>query len=100
MIDTTVEAFRMEEASHARDLAYLMEDLEDDAIDACLEAAESGDPLLESGYDEGDTEFEALLESVDEMDDNEDEEIRRIMESEEGVSFDQMIGLDPITSKE
>ena len=99
MIDTTVEAFRMEEASHARDLAYLMEDLEDDAIDACLEAAESGDPLLESAYDMEDEELAELLEHVDEMDDNEAIEIQRIMESEEGVTFDQMIGLEPVPTE-
>ena len=33
MIDTALESFRIEEATNARDLAYLMEDMDDDLID-------------------------------------------------------------------
>ena len=96
MIDTIMESFRRKEASHARDLAYLMEDMEDDTIDACLEMAESDDPMLESAYDAEDPEIQEMLEHMDELDDGEEDEVNRIMEATEGLSFDQMIGLEPV----
>ena len=96
MIDTIMESFRREEASNARDLAYLMEDMEDDTIDTCLEMAESDDPMLESAYDAEDPEIQEMLEHMDELDDGEEDEVNRIMEATEGLSFDQMIGLEPV----
>lgn len=100
MIDTTLESFRMEEAAHARDLAYLMEDLDDDLIDECVEISEVGDPMLESGYDQEDPELTELMERMDELDDDEEGELHRILEATDGLTFDQMIGLEPTSEEE
>lgn len=98
MIDTALESFRIEEATRARDLAYLMEDMDDDLIDECVEISESGDPVLETNYDSEDAELEELLEHMDDLPDTDDEEIQRILEAtEDGLTFDQMIGLEPVS---
>ena len=98
MIDTALESFRIEEATRARDLAYLMEDMDDDLIDECVEISESGDPVLEANYDADDAEFNELLEHMDDLPDTDDEEIQRILEAtEDGLTFDQMIGLEPVS---
>lgn len=98
MIDTALESFRIEEATRARDLAYLMEDMDDDLIDECVEISESGDPVLETNYDAEDAEMNELLEHMDDLPDTDDEEIQRILEAtEDGLTFDQMIGLEPVS---
>lgn len=98
MIDTALESFRIEEATRARDLAYLMEDMDDDLIDECVEISESGDPVLEANYDAEDPELKELLEHMDDLPDTGDEEIQRILEAtEDGLTFDQMIGLEPVS---
>lgn len=98
MIDTALESFRIEEATRARDLAYLMEDMDDDLIDECVEISESGDPVLEANYDAEDAEMNELLEHMDNLPDTDDEEIQRILEAtEDGLTFDQMIGLEPVS---
>ena len=98
MIDTALESFRIEEATRARDLAYLMEDMDDDLIDECVEISESGDPILEANYDAEDAEMNELLEHMDDLPDTDDEEIQRILEAtEDGLTFDQMIGLEPVS---
>lgn len=98
MIDTALESFRIEEATRARDLAYLMEDMDDDLIDECVEISESGDPVLEANYDAEDAEMNELLERMDDLPDTDDEEIQRILEAtEDGLTFDQMIGLEPVS---
>ena len=98
MIDTALESFRIEEATRARDLAYLMEDMDDDLIDECVEISESGDPALEANYDAEDAEMNELLEHMDDLPDTDDEEIQRILEAtEDGLTFDQMIGLEPVS---
>lgn len=96
MIDTIMESFRREEAGNARDLAYLMEDIDDDLIDECVDLAFSDDITLEAAYDVEDPEIQELMERMDELDDGEEDEIQRIMEATDGVSFDQMIGLEPV----
>ena len=91
MIDTALESFRIEEATRARDLAYLMENMDDDLIDECVEISESGD-------DAEDAEMNELLEHMDDLPDTDDEEIQRILEAtEDGLTFDQMIGLEPVS---
>ena len=45
---------------------------------------------------EDDADLEEIIEHMDDIPDTEDAEIERIMESENGISFDQMIGLEPI----
>ena len=98
MIDTALESFRIEEATRARDLAYLMEDMDDDLIDECVEISESGDPVLEANYDTEDAELKELVEHMDDLPDTDDEEIQRILEAtEDGLTFDQMIGLEPVS---
>lgn len=98
MIDTALESFRIEEATRARDLAYLMEDMDGDLIDECVEISESGDPVLEANYDAEDAEMNELLEHMDDLPDTDDEEIQRILEAtEDGLTFDQMIGLEPVS---
>lgn len=98
MIDTALESFRIEEATRARDLAYLMEDMDNDLIDECVEISESGDPVLEANYDAEDAEMNELLEHMDDLPDTDDEEIQRILEAtEDGLTFDQMIGLEPVS---
>ena len=98
MIDTALESFRIDEATRARDLAYLMEDMDDDLIDECVEISESGDPVLEANYDAEDAEMNELLEHMDDLPDTDDEEIQRILEAtEDGLTFDQMIGLEPVS---
>ena len=98
MIDTALESFRIEEATRARDLAYLMEDMDDDLIDECVEISESGDTVLEANYDTEDAELNELLEHMDDLPDTDDEEIQRILEAtEDGLTFDQMIGLEPVS---
>ena len=97
MVNTLVEEFKRDEAIFQRDLAYLMEDAEDMEIEEAMSYLDDEEIAYEgTEYDTIDPDVEEFMERMDEIDDNEDAELQRIMETTDGITFDQMIGLDRI----
>lgn len=97
MVNTLVEEFKRDEAIFQRDLAYLMEDAEDMEIEEAMSYLDDEEIAYEvTEYDVIDPDVAEFMERMDEIDDNEDAELQRIMETTDGITFDQMIGLDPI----
>ena len=97
MVNTLVEEFKRDEAIFQRDLAYLMEDAEDMEIEEAMSYLDDEEIAYEgTEYDVIDPDVTEFMERMDEIDDNEDAELQRIMETTDGITFDQMIGLDPI----
>lgn len=96
MLDTIMEACQRDDARRTRDLAYLLEDTEDERIDELMGMAEDIYIKEDTDLIEDDADLEEIIEHMDDIPDTEDAEIERIMESENGISFDQMIGLEPI----
>ena len=86
------------EAEFSRDVAYILEDVEDREVDMALEYAEAS--LIEedavANYDAVNTDIDAIMEHMDEIPMDEDAEVQRILESTDGLTFDQMVGLDPV----
>lgn len=97
MISTLLNGYRRESAERECDLAYMIEEMDDMAIDEALEILEDGE-IKEStvGYDQPDPEIQEMMERMDEIPDGHEDELRRIMETTEGITFDQMIGIEPI----
>ena len=98
MSNSLVRDMQRREAEFSRDVAYILEDVEDREVDMALEYAEAS--LIEedavANYDAVDTDIDAIMEHMDEIPMDEDAEVQRILESTDGLTFDQMVGLDPI----
>lgn len=100
MISTLLEGYRRESAERECDLAYMIEELDDMAIDDALEILEEAEiKECTVGYDQLDPDIQEMMERMDEIPDEHEEEIRRVMETTEGITFDQMIGIEPILEK-
>lgn len=96
MLDTIMKECQRDEASRCRDLAYLLEDTEDERIDELMEMAEDIYVKEDPEFMESTSDLQEIIEQIDDIPDTTDEEISRIMESTGGITFDQMLGLDPI----
>ena len=100
MVTTLLESYKREQAEMECDLAYLMEEIEDSEIDHAMTMVEASE-ITESvvGYDTIDPEIQEFMEHIDEMPYDHEAELQRIMETTEGLTFDQMIGIEPITEE-
>lgn len=97
MVNTLVEEFKREEAEFQRDVAYLMEDAEDMEIEEAMSYWDDDEIKYEgTGCDTIDPDVAEFMERMDEIEYDEEAEVQRIMETTDGISFDQMIGLEPI----
>ena len=97
MINTILDDYKREEAAFYADLAHIVEGVNDEDIYHCMDLAESDD--FDESYREEDSdtaEIEEFIERMDEIEDESDAEIQRILESTEPLTYEQMIGLDPI----
>lgn len=95
MLTSTLEAIREEKARFSRDVEYLKETYIDDAVDIAFESAES------EFVTESVEELEEAMEILESMEiDNEveeaveDEEIQRILDAEDNITFNEMVGLE------
>lgn len=98
MLATLVDNLRRTKAEFARDTEYLKESVLEEEVDDCMEIAES------LYFSETAEEVKEAAEwadriKVDTAEDlkNDEEEIERILESTEDITFDEMINLDEIT---
>ena len=97
MINTILDDYRHDEAAYYADLAHIVEAVADDEIDHCMDLATSMEFQEHfSEIDEDAEDVQDFLEHVDELPDDEDDEIQRILESTSPLTYDQMIGLEPI----
>lgn len=99
MLNDILDNIKLERAKTARELEYLTEMAINDEIDDLTEKAESD--IM--GYIETSDELLEAKADLDKLSDNEDEsskeEIQRIMEATEDLTFDQMIGVESYLEK-
>ena len=90
MLDNAINSIRKERAALAREIEYMRESMEDDKLDAIMESVEGSDSkaeLIEAAAYANSvdvTEEETAIESV---------EIDRILNADDDITFDEMIGL-------
>lgn len=92
MLNNILDGLKRERAEFARDMEYLRETAIDDVIDERTEAAdlmnhtETSDELLEAAH---------MLEKVSDEEDvmQESAEIDKIMNADENITFNEMVGI-------
>ena len=97
MINTVLDEYKREEAAFYADLAHIVEGVNDEEVEHFMDLAESEDfeeSFLEEDKDAADVE--EFIERMDEIEDESDLEVERILEATEPLTYEQMIGLDPI----
>ena len=99
MLNSILDNIKLERARFSRDVEYLTEEALQDEVDDYLELAEesvlgyveTSDELLEAA---------ATLEKMtDDDEESSNEEIQRIMEATEDMTFDEMIDVDSYIEK-
>ena len=99
MLGSILNDIKLERAKNARDIEYLREMSIEDTLDDYVENAEAevlgtidtSDELLEA---------KTTLESMNDNDDeSEKEEVQRIMEATEDMTFDEMINVESYVEK-
>lgn len=94
MLKSSLEALQESRAKFAREVEYLRETAVDDVVDERTEEAES--TIVEESMEE----LAEALEMVDSMPINmdteialESEEVQRILDAEDNITFDEMVGI-------
>ncbi len=97
MLGDIVDNLRVERAEFARDVEYLKEFTSEDKIDACIESAESlyFKETAEELKEAAEWADRIKVETADDKIEDE-EEVQRILEATEDITFDEMINLDEI----
>lgn len=99
MLNSILDNIKLERAKFSRDVEYLTEEALQDEVDDYLELAEesvlgyveTSDELLEAA---------ATLEKMtDEDEESSNEEVQRIMEATEDMTFDEMIDVESYIEK-
>lgn len=92
MLNNALENIRMEKAIFARDVEYVKEIALDDIIDTCTESAES---MFERETMDELVEAAAMVDRLPSEEDITEEavEISRILDAEDDISFEEMIGI-------
>lgn len=91
MIAGILDSIKLERAKYCRELEYVREMANEDEIADRMDAAES--QYIKETADDYEEAFETAEEIPTDDSDAESEELQRIMESAEDLTFDQMIGV-------
>lgn len=95
MLKSSIDSLNESRAKFARNVEYLKETAIDDIVDERTEAAES--TLVGETMEELNEALEMVNIMIVDSDDElalESEEIQRILDAEDNISFNEMIGLD------
>lgn len=97
MINSFLDDYKREEAEFYADLAHIEEGAMDEETEHFMDIAEA--TQFEESYreiDEDEKDVNEFIERVDELEDESEIEVERILESTTPLSYDQLIGLEPI----
>lgn len=92
---TIQEMLAEEGAIEAREIEYLKESTKDDKIDYFMAKTESSEE--DPGLDDIVDEYKNAKEMIDKMPDGDEyktEEVNRILEINESITFDEMVGIE------
>ena len=90
---TIQEILAEEGASEARELEYLRESTKDDDIDYFMEKADTDDVNIDDVVDEY-KDAKKIIDKMPEGDEYKTEEVERILQMNESITFDEMVGIE------